>query len=117
MTHSGKKLACHFAPSIHKKSRLQEDETKRRKILQNPKEVVACPFQILHGKHAWTGGGLCPGHVGQGQRTVLESTKGNVLSTRSLNLGSEPLRKRATLQNEFSEQRLVSSLPADNSMA
>ena len=47
ITHSGKKLACHFAPSIHKKSRLHEDETKRRKILQNPKEEVACPFQIL----------------------------------------------------------------------
>jgi hypothetical protein len=47
ITHSGKKLACHFAPSIHKKSRLHEDETKRRKILQNPKGEVACPFQIL----------------------------------------------------------------------
>jgi hypothetical protein len=48
ITHSGKKLACHFAPSIHKKSRLHEDETKRRKIPQNPKEAVACPFQILY---------------------------------------------------------------------
>jgi hypothetical protein len=48
ITHSGKKLTCHFALSIHKQSRrLHADETKRRKILQNPKEEVACPFQIL----------------------------------------------------------------------
>jgi hypothetical protein len=46
-----------------------------------------------------------------------KSAKGKVLSTRSLNLASEPLRMRPTLQNEFSEQHLVRSLPADHSMA